>query len=771
MNNYFKMYLENINLKEKQRRFMISNTASNFKIFQLRPQRPQRPESDEIIPESDEIIPESDEIIPESSEIELQYSDNSMMIYKKSIQKIEKKIYIISNILSGGSRKYINDLINNYKNSQIIQISNREELITNNSYSPIDIILIQQLTYTNILPEDLININKKFGTKLVISLHEFCWFCDNVDYAICYHDSYLKNVVINQNIINLFNKASLIIYNSIFVKKEYSRYFSTKNMILVENNDIIVDYTTKRIPLIKDKTINIVNLQEYSEYKGEENIKLLIDKYKKYKEYTINLFIPNINIEEYKESNWCEYIINNNFHGLLHLNKFGETYSYALSKSINSGLPILYNNFGAFKTRIPKNVEHYIKVANNEKSFYNSKLLFKKFEEFLDYIIDNNGYFNKCNSNKDIFYKDTYNFLFEDNFIFQKLYNKIFNKVKPFAVYFPQFHQIKENDINYYEKMTDITNLMYFNKNYSKKLDEPCLKSLRLKNLIDYELTNKKIINIQIEIAKKYCIYGFATYYYWFSTNTITNNNSIMEKCYNLFFEKPLVDFKIFFIWANEDWTNNPAFNTREKITNEYTSTNFIKNIDNLIKYFKHDNYYKIDNKPIFYIHHPFLISNDELILFNSLLEIKCIENGFNGSILVLNNFTDSYNNFNSYNFHPNYKKTTTTDYNKYIDDYVRSSYNTNTVFFNFNNSARLCIPNRLEVSTIYKNNSIYIQDKYIKKVIEQYKNPNISELNKILLINSWNEWGENMAIEPGKMNGTKYLQLLKSNLLSFIVD
>ena len=96
---------------------------------------------------------------------------------------------------------------------------------------------------------------------------------------------------------------------------------------------------------------------------------------------------------------------------------------------------------------------------------------------------------------------------------------------------------------------------------------------------------------------------------------------------------------------------------------------------------------------------------------------------------------------------------------------------NTNTIFFDFNNSARLCIPNKLKLSSIYENNSIYIQDKFIKKVLEQYKNPNVSELNKILLINAWNEWGENMAVEPGKINGYKYLQLLKSNLISFIAN
>jgi hypothetical protein len=543
-------------------------------------------------------------------------------------------------------------------------------------------------------------------------------------------------------------------------------------MVLEENNDISIDYTTKRVPAIKNNIINIANYQELSQYKGKENIELLMKKYKFYKGYKIHFFIIGDNIPRYKENNWHQYIEYYNFHGLLHLNKWGETYSYALTKSINSGLPILYNNIGSFQTRIPKGIEHYIKVIDYEKDFFNEELLFQQFEKMLNYIIKNNGSFNKYNSTSEIVFKDTYNFLFEKNLICSKMNNKIFKKVKPFAIYFPQFHNIKENDINYYEGMTDITNLNYFNSiNSGYKLDEPSSQELGLKTVLDYNLSNKKIINRQIEIARKYCIYGFACYYYWFSTNSITKKNTIMDKCYNLFFQEPIKDFKIFFIWANENWTNNPAFNAEGQITNEYTKINFIKNIENLMKYFKHENYYKIDNKPIFYIHHPFFMKKEELLMFKLILEDKCIENGFNGVILVLNNFTQSYNDFNNYNFHPNYKRTTTIDYSEYIDKYLTIDNNVNTIFFDFNNSARLSKPNKLHLATIYENNSIYNQDKYFKKILHQYNNSKISELNKILLINSWNEWGENMAIEPGEKNGYKYLRLLKSNLISFIAD
>ena len=80
------------------------------------------------------------------------------------------------------------------------------------------------------------------------------------------------------------------------------------------------------------------------------------------------------NIPLYDETNWMKTIVSNQFHGLLHLNKFGETYSYCLTKSINSGLPILYNNIGSFKERLNQN-EHYIKVIDDESQYDNNNLL------------------------------------------------------------------------------------------------------------------------------------------------------------------------------------------------------------------------------------------------------------------------------------------------------------------------------------------------------------------------------------------------------------
>ena len=66
-----------------------------------------------------------------------------------------------------------------------------------------------------------------------------------------------------------------------------------------------------------------------------------------------------------------------------------------------------------------------------------------------------------------------------------------------------------------------------------------------------YDLSVDPIIDIQVEMAKKYKFYGFGMYYYWFSKNSLSDDNMIFRKVIDRFFEKEFNDFKIFFIFCN----------------------------------------------------------------------------------------------------------------------------------------------------------------------------------------------------------------------------
>ena len=339
---------------------------------------------------------------------------------------------------------------------------------------------------------------------------------------------------------------------------------------------------------------------------------------------------------------------------------------------------------------------------------------------------------------------------------------------------------MEENNKNYYSGMTDIKNLQtYLKENVNgHKLMTPSKEILNLSDISEYDLTNSTLIQRQVDIAKSFGVYGFAVYYYWFSVNSITNKNLIMDNCFNRFFNGSVKlgdNFKVYFIWANEDWSNNPAFNTQENIYNIYDIDNFKSNIKTLIKYFRHSHYYKIDNMPVFYIHHPWLIPPKTLYLFDKMLNYECIVAGFNGAHLVINNMYDQYENkyvfMNKYNHNPDYKKNPgTTNYIEHIKENRNTAFLNYpaSMYFDFNNTARLYIPNNLNKVTIMYNNTYQAQYENLNVLLSRYKLKR-EEIDKIMLFNSWNEWGENMAIEPSTEKGYVYLNMIKMALLRFM--
>jgi hypothetical protein len=692
----------------------------------------------------------------------------------KLFNKYRKTVCIISGIKGGGTLKYIKDIINDYQDYCEILVINSKDKLNNILFFDNDIILVQQLFYTDITLDDLNNIKIKYNSKIIITIHDYYWLNNQLVRKIdtnnaYWHYEYLNKVTINDDLKTFFSNSDLIIHPSKFTFNEYSKYFDNFNFKIVNHNDYTINQT-KYIPEIKNNTINIGFLLDYNIYKGKEKIDLLMKKYKKYENYNINFFIKEINIIPYNQNDFYEYIDKNNIHCLTLLNKWGETYCYALTLYLNSGLPIIYNNFGSFKERIPIS-DHYFKVCENEYEYNNNEILLIQFENMLSYIIDNNNTFT--NEQKELNYKTKlfYDYLFDKKIDLSIIHNYI----KPFAIYFPQFHKIKENDINYYENMNDMMNLNKYltETNNEEGLLKPNVKNYEINDICEYDLTNYEIIKKQIEIAKYHGMYGFGIYYYWFSENEITNDNVIMDSCYNNFFREVFNDFKVFFIWANEDWSNNPAFNSKKNIKNVYNENSFIKNIELLVIYFKHNNYYKINNSPVFYIHHPWLISEDQLKLFFELINKECKKNNLNDVILFLNSSEKIYNNFKNYIVHPNYKikldanyihnKRQVIDYEKYLD-YINNKKDVDVecLFFSFNNTSRLYFPNNLDLRTHTINNNIINQSKFIDITFSKYK------LNNMLLINSWNEWGEDMAIEETE-NNNKLLNLIKFKLLNFI--
>ena len=326
---------------------------------------------------------------------------------------IQNKVYIICNIQLGGTSKYINDIINNLP-AKYIFITSRNHLKNINFNPENDIIMVQQLIMTDIFPNDIIEIKKKWNDlKIIITIHDCYWLNENVihDFGIDpynWHGKYIENnIKIGKDIFQLFEIVDEVIHPSLFTFDLYSKYFDKKNFKLVYHNDILSTQDFDNFPLIKkNKEINIGVLHSFSIYKGKEIIEILMEKYKKYKRYKINFLIVDFTIEKYNEDNFNDIIVKYNIHCLVHLNKWGETYCYAMTKYLNSGLPILYNNIGAFKDRIPIKEKYKILMESENEAidFVNNpsvqNIIYNKFNSFLDYIIykniDDEYKFPKC---------------------------------------------------------------------------------------------------------------------------------------------------------------------------------------------------------------------------------------------------------------------------------------------------------------------------------------------------------------------------------------
>ena len=337
--------------------------------------------------------------------------------------------------------------------------------------------------------------------------------------------------------------------------------------------------------------------------------------------------------------------------------------------------------------------------------------------------------------------------------------------LRVYCIYFPQFHSFQENDTNFYPGFTDIVNLDLMTKEKpSSKYLTPSLKELGLRQMTDYDLEkNEGIIQRQIDILANYNLEGFAIYYYWFSVNSVSGNNMLMSNVIDRFFDSSIdmKQRKVYFIWANEDWTSNVWFGDKPgKIENTYDEISLQRNIDNMMKYFLHDNYLKIGNKPVLFLYHPQFLTSEEIQRFVSLLQTACVNQGFSGIELCFNGTRSTYSEYSNFYSMAN-------EPNSFMDYKIRVENGTfkhrmTIANFDFDNSPRMYKPRR-ENLRVYHNVTEELQEMFLRNIVHMYTHSQpTSEVENILLVNAWNEWGEKMAVEPSEEKGYYFLDMIQ---------
>ena len=376
-------------------------------------------------------------------------------------------------------------------------------------------------------------------------------------------NNYLNNET-KRSCININNYDQIITQNkaNIYI---YNNFIEDKNKIVVSS---LPDFKNPKDLINTNNDIIVVGIiGMISDIKGKKQLKKIVNFYKNRNDIRIVVFGTTWS---YIESFTNEYTYENinEFNNLLVTHKpniiielsiWPETYSYTLSLAMITQLPILYlkkNNYCPIEERLSK----YDKAYSFSNITELDKLIYDKKQDYF-YTIKPIIYFNDFWNNYFITKK-------EKN-ISSSLNKNVFN-INTYCIYFPQFHEFTENNISFYKGFTDTQNLLLLsNSNLNIETLTPSLKELNLNSINDYDyVKNKHILQKQIDIIYDYNISGFAIYYYWFSLNTITNKNIIMENVIDQFFNNSfdMKNRKVFFMWANESWTSNPAFGNRNRL-------------------------------------------------------------------------------------------------------------------------------------------------------------------------------------------------------------
>lgn len=367
-------------------------------------------------------------------------------------------------------------------------------------------------------------------------------------------------------------------------------------------------------------------------------------------------------------------------------------------------------------------------------------------------------------------------------------------KMKPIALYFPQFHAIPENDRWWGEGFTDWTNVKQgyplFEGHHQPRIPVEGY----------YDLSQKEVIAHQIQMAKHYGIYGFAIYHYWF------DGKQLLEKPKELILNNKDLDIPFCLTWANETWARRWEGKDSEILmeqTHEPTHEKWKAHYDYIRPYLADERAIKIDGKPVFQIYRPHLITEvgkmlqywRKLAREDGLGELyfMAIKSFDFPNIRILEEFdgvllfqpheavnSREYKGIGVYvenilrHCPERWVEKMRVVRNKVRTHYVLHPYEKvfktvlkrkftykdkdifNMAFMEWDNTARY-----REKATVYHGCTPAIFERYFNLLVKQ-EMKNHAEEKQYIYINAWNEWAEGTYLEPDTDNQFAYLEAVK---------
>lgn len=414
-------------------------------------------------------------------------------------------------------------------------------------------------------------------------------------------------------------------------------------------------------------------------------------------------------------------------------------------KKINSKISDTFNIIS--KKRFNKIKKSY-EISEKEKNDIINNIYKKNY---------NREYFNK--SNNRYYVKKSSRRFKRDN-----------HDCKLIAFYLPQFHTIPENDMWWGKGFTEWTNVTravpQIDGQYQPHLPD---------ELGFYDLNNDEVFSKQIELAKKYGIYGFAFHYYWFS------GKRLLEKPLFNYLNNKNLDFPFMLCWPNEPWTKNWDGAEKEVLMPQiFEKKDYLQFIKDAMPFFKDDRYIKINNSPVFIVYRPKYFEKSVLKEAISIWRNYVKTQGFNDLYLINAEAFDygsneKYENFDaavqftSYKMAKNYKRDNSIikinpDFNGFAydyEEYVKSKTYLEDENYTLYRTALVSwdnTPRAMENAFIFNKSSPELFKEWLIDLMEFTKYNHTKDEN-FVFIHSWNEWAEGAYLEPDTKYGFAYLE------------
>lgn len=348
---------------------------------------------------------------------------------------------------------------------------------------------------------------------------------------------------------------------------------------------------------------------------------------------------------------------------------------------------------------------------------------------------------------------------------------------KYIAFYLPQFHPIPENDEWYGKGFTEWTNVAKAKPLFLGHYEPHVPGELGF-----YDLRLPESRRAQAELAINYGVDAFCYWHYWFGDGKQILNMPIWEV-----YKDKNITLPFCLAWANHSWEKkmwdkkgNNEILLEQKYLGESDYTDFFYSV---LPLFKDERYFKINGKLFFVIYNP--LESDDIrqfiILWRKLAikenlpgfyfvgkDISCLNykgimaNGFDAvyedNVLTVHHEMPFAFKVWHYGVRKIFHKPTVISYKKAIKYMIPKEYLPNTI--------PVVAPN-WDHSPRSGNNAIILkkcEPCYFKKLLESAENYVKDTPNKerVIIIKSWNEWGEGNHLEPDLKYGKQHLEALK---------